>query len=121
MLKTHNRRLRRLSGFGALAGAVTVLAAPLASADPITDALATTSCNYAQVTAALNAQSPTLAAQLRLRPDIQANLKQFLALPVEQRQQQLAQQQAADPQLQAILAAQLGPTVTQVANTCMNY
>jgi hemophore-related protein len=85
------------------------------------DALANTTCSYEQVTAALNAQVPALAKQLGRRPDMQANLQQFLALPVDQRQQRLAQQQAANPQLQAILAAQIGPQVMQVANTCMNY
>ena len=119
MPTTSARRLQPVIVFGALTAALT-LAAP-ASADPLTDALATTSCSYAQVNAALNAQSPALAAQLRGRPDMQANLQQFLALSVDQRQQRLAQQQTANPQLQAILAAQFGPTVTQVANTCMNY
>ncbi|WP_234818051.1 hemophore-related protein [Mycolicibacterium sphagni] len=96
------------------------LAGP-ASADPITDALANTTCSYAQVTAALDAQAPVLAKQLSYRPDMQRNLQQFLAMPVDQRQQSIAQQQAANPQLQAILAAQIGPQVVQVANTCMNY
>lgn len=95
--------------------------AAAASADPITEALANTSCSYAQVTAALNAQAPALARQLSYRPDMQANLQQFLAMPIDERQQQLAQQQAANPQLQAILAAQIGPQVMQVASTCMNY
>ena len=85
------------------------------------DALINTTCSYGQVIAALNAQAPALAGQLRNRPDMQANLQQFLALPVDQRQQQIAQQQAANPQLQAMLAAQLGPTLMQVANTCMSY
>ncbi len=86
------------------------------------DALATTPCSYSQVTAALNAQAPSLAVQLNNRPDMQANLQQFLAMPVDQRQQALAQQQTVvPPALQALLYAQIGPQVTQVANTCMNY
>jgi hemophore-related protein len=52
---------------------------------------------------------------------MQANMQQFLAMPVDQRQQQLAQQQAVNPQLQAMIYAQIGPQITQVANTCMNY
>jgi hypothetical protein len=32
---------------------------------------------------------------------------------VDQRQQRLAQQQAASPQLQAIVAVQIGPQITQ--------
>lgn len=96
-------------------------AAAPASADPISDALAGTSCNYAQVTAAMDAQTPELAAQLQLRPDMQANLQSFLALPVDQRRQRIAQEQAANPQLQQMLAAAFGPQVSAVANSCMNY
>ena len=107
---------------GGLITAVPLALAAAAAADPITDALATTPCSYAQVTAALKAQAPSLSLQLAYRPDMQANLQQFLALPVDQRQQQIAQQQSAvDPQTEAMLAAVVGPAVTKVANTCMNY
>ena len=92
-----------------------------ATADPISEALATTTCSYTQVTAAMNAEAPGLAAQLNLRPDMQANLQSFLAMPVDQRRQQIAQQQAANPQLQQMLTTMIGPQVTQVANSCMNY
>lgn len=116
------RSVRNVGVIGALLAAVPLSLSGPALADPMMDALATTPCTYAQVTAALNAQSPALATQLNGRPDMQANLEQFLALPVDQRQRQAAQQQAAlPPQLQAILTAQLGPTVTRVASTCMNY
>jgi hemophore-related protein len=115
------RCLRTVVLLGSLAAAIPLSLAGTAAADPITDALANTACSYAQVTAALDAQAPALARQLSHRPDMQANLQQFLAMPVDQRQQQLAQQQAVNPQLQAILAAQIGPQVVQVANTCMNY
>ena len=92
-----------------------------ASADPISEALATTTSNYAQVTAAMGAQTPELAAQLQLRPDMQANLQSFLALPVDQRRQRIAQEQAANPALQQMLAAAFGPQVSAVADSCMNY
>lgn len=119
---TSSHWLRGLVTSGALMAATSLSWAATASADPVLDALAPTSCSYAQVTAALNAQAPALALQLKSRPDMQANLQQFLALPVDQRQQQLALQQAAmPPQLQAMLAAQIGPAVMKVANTCMNY
>ncbi|WP_158249032.1 hemophore-related protein [Mycobacterium sp. ENV421] len=85
------------------------------------DALANTSCTYAQVTAALNAEAPALGKQLSGRPDMQANIQQFLAMSTDQRQQALAQQQAGNPQLNALIFAQIGPQITQVANTCMNY
>lgn len=118
---TSTRWLRGVVAVGGLmAASFPALAAP-AAADPISEALATTTCNYAQVTAAMNAQAPELAAQLYLRPDMQANLQSFLALPVDQRRQRIAQEQAANPQLQQMLAAALGPQVTQVANSCMSY
>src|SRR4051794_22003263 len=100
------RTLVVVSGFSV---AVPLLFAGPASADPVTEALANTSCNYAQVTAALNAEAPALARQLNARPDMQANIQQFLAMPIDQRQQQLAQQQAVNPALQAMIYAQIGP------------
>ncbi|BBY77229.1 hypothetical protein MPRF_41280 [Mycolicibacterium parafortuitum] len=104
------------------AAAIGLAAVPgIAAADPLSEALATTSCNYAQVTAAMNAQTPELAAQLSMRPDMQANLQSFLAMPVEQRRAEIAKQQAANPQLQQMLTALLGPQVSQVAGSCMNY
>ncbi|UJL31995.1 hemophore-related protein [Mycolicibacterium vanbaalenii] len=99
-----------------------LLAAGPASADPMSEALATTTCNYAQVTAAMDAQAPELAAQLNLRPDMQANLQSFLALSVDERRQRIAEQQAAtSPQMQQILANLIGPDVSRVASSCMNY
>lgn len=95
--------------------------APHAGADPLSEALATTTCNYAQVTAAMNAQAPALAAQLNRRPDMQANLQTFLAMPVDQRRARMAQEQAANPQLQQMLTALMGPQVSQIAGSCMNY
>ena len=90
---------------GLMAASLPALAGP-AAADPISEALATTSCSYTQVTAAMNAQTPELAAQLNLRPDMQANLQSFLAMPVDQRRQRIAQEQAVNPQLQPYLPEQ---------------
>jgi hemophore-related protein len=116
-----SRSLRNLLTVGGLTAVAALSSAIPASADSMMDALVNTTCSYGQVTAALNVQSPALAVQLRNRPDMQANLQQFLALPVDQRQQQVAEQQAANPQLQAMLAAQLGPTLMAVSKTCMNF
>ncbi len=103
-----------------MAAGFSTVAGP-ASADPMSEALANTSCSYAQVTAAMSAEAPALAAQLSARPDVAANLRTFLALPVDQRRQQIAQQQAANPGVQALLAATIGPQAIRVANACMNY
>jgi hemophore-related protein len=115
------RCLRTIVMIGGLSVVIPLSLAGPASADPVTEALANTSCSYAQVTAALNAEAPALARQLNARPDMQANIQQFLAMPIDQRHQQLAQQQAVNPALQAMIYAQIGPQITQVANTCMNY
>ncbi|KAA0107766.1 hemophore-related protein [Mycolicibacterium sp. P1-5] len=115
------QRLRRVVVAGSLAAAIALSSASVSSADPIMDALANTSCTYPQVTAALDAEAPALGRQLSARPDMQANIQQFLAMPMDQRQHALAQQQAANPQLNAMIYAQIGPQITQVANTCMNY
>ncbi|WP_236147717.1 hemophore-related protein [Mycolicibacterium sp. CH28] len=113
--------LRSVVTIGCLSAVIPLSLAGTAAADPVMDALATTPCSYAQVTAALNEQAPSLASQLNNRPDMQANLQQFLAMPVDQRQQALAKQQAVNPGLQAMIFAQIGPQIAQVANTCMNY
>ncbi|WP_179474883.1 hemophore-related protein [Mycolicibacterium vinylchloridicum] len=115
------RCLRTVVATAGLSAVMSLAMAGSASADPVTEALANTTCSYPQVTAALNAEAPALAQQLNGRPDMQANIQQFLAMPVDQRQRQLAQQQAVNPQLQAMIYAQIGPQITQVANTCMNY
>jgi len=114
-------RLRRVVVVGSLATAMALFPTATAAADPIMDALANTTCTYPQVTAALNAEAPALAGQLSARPDMQANIQQFLAMPIDQRRQALAQQQAANGQLNALIFAQIGPQITQVANTCANY
>lgn len=110
-----------ITGVGIAVG----LGAAAASADPLTADLVNTSCSYTQIAAALNAQAPDLAALLNSRPQMQARLQKFLALPVDQRQQRIAQQQSANPQMQQLIAAQIGAQgeqeITQVANTCVNY
>ena len=101
------------------------LSAGVASADPITAALASSTCSYNQFSAALNAQAPDLAAMLSSRPQMQTRLQQLLALPLDQRQQRIAEEQAANPQMPQLIAAAIGPqgvqAMTQVYSTCQNY
>ena len=123
---TSARLLPLIIASGSLLTAIALSPATgVASADPITAELVNTNCSYPQITAALNAQAPDLATMLNNRPQMQARLQQFLALPIDQRQQRLAQQQSANPQMQQFIASQIGPQgaqeITQVANTCMNY
>ena len=85
-----------------------------------------TTCSYDQVVAALNAEAPALGQELAEFPMASSRLKQFLAAPVDQRQQ-MAQQAATQlPQYQAFLGGaanqqQNAAALTQVANTCHNY
>lgn len=115
-------------GYGGLIVAASFsLAAGTASADAnsVLAPLVNTTCSYAQITAALSAEAPDLASMLNGRPQAKSRLQQFLALPVDQRQQRLDQQLAANPQAQAMINAQLGSSdaqeVTQVVNTCNGY
>ena len=115
-----------------VAGAVTVAATMgvgVASAGPDLTPIINTTCSYAQVTAALNAVSPDMAAKLAQNPMVSSRLQSFLAAPIDERQQ-MAQQvmarrggggggggaAAAGVNPQQILA-----TLTQVVNTCNNY
>jgi hemophore-related protein len=115
------RLLRSVVIVGGVMAVVSLSQTATSSADPITAQLVNTTCSYAQLSAALNVASPSLASQLKQRPDMQANLQQFIAMSVDQRQESLAQQQAMNPKLEALITAQIGPQITQVANTCMNY
>jgi len=122
---TPARWLRSVAVVGALTTAIPLTLAVPASADPITEALVNTTCSYPQIAAALNAQAPGLAAQLNSSPQVQTNLQAFLALPTDQRQQRIAEQQAANPQMQALMKSLIGAKgqqqIIQVSNTCMNY
>jgi hemophore-related protein len=120
---------RWLRGIAVASGLMTAVvlspAAGPASADPITSAFATTPCSYSQITSALNAQAPDLATRFSNSPQMQNRLQQLLALPIDQRQQRIAEHQAANPQMAQFIAAQIGPqglqAITQVVNTCQNY
>lgn len=126
-LMTSSRWLRHVTRVGLMAAASLSLAVGTASADAnaVLAPLVNTSCSYAQITTALNAEAPDLASLLNGRPQAQSRLQQFLALPPSQRQQRLDQQLAANPQAQAMIDAQLGSAeaeeVTQVVNTCNKY
>jgi hemophore-related protein len=97
----------------------------LADSNSVFAPLVNTTCSYAQITAALQAQAPDLANLLNGRPKANTRLQQFLALPVDQRQQSIDQLLAANPQAQSMINARLGSSdaqeVTQVVTTCHNY
>lgn len=100
--------------FGGLAWAL-LAGAGVASAEPDLGPAINTTCNYSQVTSALNAENPAAAAQFNQTPAAQSFLRSFLAAPPAQRQQ-LARQALAVPGAQQYMGL-----VGQLANTCNNY
>jgi hemophore-related protein len=105
---------RVAAAVGGLALSLTA-AAGIASADPDLGPIVNTTCNYGQVMAALNAESPDAAAQFNASPTAQAWLRSFLASPPPRRQQ-MAQQVQSLPSLQQYMGV-----IQQVGNTCNNY
>lgn len=89
--------------------------AGIASAAPNLDSMVNTTCNYQQVTAALNAQGPGPAADLSRSPEALSMLQQFLGMPPGQRQQ-MASLLAGHPANQPYL----GP-IEQAFNTCGQF
>lgn len=108
------RRTRLAFAVGCLALSLTA-AAGVASADPDLGPIVNTTCNYAQVMAALNAQDPAAAAQFNSSPVAQSYLHQFLLSPPSRRMA-MAQQIASAPG-----AEQQFALIQQVAATCNNF
>lgn len=105
---------RLVATMGGMALSLTA-AAGVASAEPDLSPFVNTTCNYSQVMAALNAQSPTFAEQLNASPMAQNWLRSFLASP-RPRREQMAQQVSAMPSAQQYLGV-----AAQAATTCNNY
>jgi hemophore-related protein len=96
-------------------GLVLTAGAGVASAQPDLGPAVDTTCSYEQLTAALNAQDPSMAAAFNSSPQMQAGIRQFLAAPRDQRTQ-MAQQVASMPANQPILG-----TLSTVFSTCNNF
>lgn len=114
-----------VAAVGGLVLTMSVAGMAIASALPDLDPLINTTCSYPQIVAALNAQAPELAQQLSDHPQAQSRLKQFLALPIDRRQQMVQQLLAAHPQWQSMIGEKAGTSegqeILQAANTCHNY
>jgi len=86
----------------------------VASADPDMGPILNTTCNYSQVMAALDAQSPELADEFSAQPAAQSMLTTFLASPVVVRQRILQDVQGA-------VGQQYVEPIVQTANTCNDF
>ncbi|MFC9788818.1 hemophore-related protein [Rhodococcus sp. NPDC127528] len=114
-----------------LASAGALLLPGPASADAVSPAqpLLQTSCSFAQVDAALQANAPKLAQRLDKHPKLEAKLTALLAKPADQRQQAVDDFTAKHPKLaQRLEQARTGPNadkinarIATVADTCHNY
>lgn len=122
--------VNRAIGLGAgVVGVALTSGLGVASGQPDLGPLINTTCSYAQIVAALNAQAPDLAQALSDHPQAQTRLQTFLALSPDQRQQMVQQGLAAHPQWQGAIAQQAGTAqgqqvagqLLQVANTCQSY
>ncbi len=89
--------------------------AGIAAADPDLGPIINTTCNYSQVSAALNAENPAAAAEFNASPVAQTWLRSFLSSPPDKRQR-IANQIQAMPEAQQYMG-----TITQVAGSCNNY
>ena len=87
----------------------------VAHAQPDTSAVVNTTCNYDQVIAALNNNSPADAAEFTNSPVAVGWLHSFLGAPPDQRQDMLQQVQSLPA------TAPYTALVLQVANTCNKY
>lgn len=89
--------------------------AGIASAQPDVSPIINSTCNYSQVMAALNAESPDTYGQVATNPAFVAGLQNLIASPPAGRRQIVAQWQSV-PAVQPYI-----PLISQVANTCNNY
>ncbi|MDV3127807.1 hemophore-related protein [Mycobacterium sp. 21AC1] len=91
------------------------LSVGVASAQPDFGPVVHTTCTYDQVIAALNAEQPQLAQEFNTSPFAQGALRNFLASPVDQRQQTVAQLQGHP------MAQQYFGPISSIAGSCNNY
>lgn len=106
-----------------------VLTANVASADPLDNQLIETTCSYDQLDAALRTEAPDLASELAQHPAAQSKLRDFLALPVDQRRQQVQGALDRNPQWRSTIeqkantpdGQQKAAMLARLADTCHDY
>ena len=119
--------MKSLVLFGMAALALT--AVPQAAADPGDGPLIATTCSYAQLESALKVQAPKLAAELAVRPAAQAKLREFVALPVDQRKLRVQDVLDRNPQWRKAIEEKRNTPqgqekvamLARIADTCHDY
>lgn len=120
--------VRIVAGIGVFA-AVSMSGAGIASAEPGAGPLIETTCSYAQLMAALQVEAPEASARLAQRPDAQAKLQEFVALPVDQRKQRVQGFLDRNPDVRAKIDERRSTAegqgkvqmLARLAATCHNY
>jgi hemophore-related protein len=102
---------------------------PTASADPADGPLIQTTCSYPQLMAAMQVEAPNASARLAERPQAQAKLQEFVALPIDQRKQRVQRFLDRNPDVRAMIEQKRNTpegqaklqTAAEIAATCHNY
>ena len=92
----------------------------VASAAPDLGAAVDSTCTYPQFVAALNAQNPQYGSLFNASPRLQAQLKQFIAAPRDQRQQ-MAQHTMSAPENQSPQNQQILSVIQKTFDICNNF
>ncbi|BBZ16231.1 hemophore-related protein [Mycolicibacterium gadium] len=119
---------RVMLGVLGLAGALSLMTAGPASAQPAGPLIETT-CSYAQIEAALQVEAPEASGRLAERPNAQAKIQELLALPIDQRRQRVKSFMDRNPDVASMIAQKRNTPEGQdklmmmqrIADTCHNY
>jgi hemophore-related protein len=119
---------RMILGALGLAGAMLLMTAGPASAQP-SGPLIETTCSYAQLEAALQVEAPEASARLADRPDAQAKIQELLGLPVDERRQRMQSFMDRNPDVASMIRQKRNTPEGQnkvakmqrIADTCHNY
>ena len=106
--------MRMVVAVGGLSLALTT-GGGIASAQPDLSPIINSTCNYSQVMAALNAESPDMAEQVAASPVMVAGLQELISATPEGRTQMVSEWQnsaAVQPYI---------PLISRVVGTCARY
>lgn len=124
-----SRFLTKTAVVAAALAAPLLVSAGVASAQPGSGPLIQTTCSYDQLYAAIRTEAPRAATALDDRPAAQQKLRDFVAMPVDQRQAELSRLLAENPQWQAKIDEKWNTPegqekvqrMARVAETCHDY
>ncbi|MCP9275910.1 hemophore-related protein [Mycolicibacterium arenosum] len=110
------------------AAAVVLVPMSAATAEPAGPLIETT-CSYEQLDAALRIEAPQVADRLAQNPTAQQRVRDFLALPVDQRRDRVQDVLARNPDWQQKIDEKRGTpegqqkidTMNRIATTCPGY